>query len=509
MEQVIISNRPQPETVLAKVDKRKKAAIPTAPPIVYLPKPKGETWAAYWRQCAAVAEGKPFVWVASECDPKEVDLTPFQNLPADAGVVSYWGKQGVGIEKVSPPDMKVVYVSPAVAAVFLKFPYLRIEYFWGMDALFTLCAKIVKQNVYRVDFRIGLDIALREKDTRNENVQREVGIEQMVESFGKISTNWKTFIHNEPFYGVYAGKSAPVAAVKTGVNPIKVQKQTATEKIGAIPEFSAKDLTGENKVVAFCFLTVDGHDCPVAWESFFAQADKDGYQYVIVNHSKNGANDFLKPHRTKTTVENSWERTVPALIEMIKEAKEKGANKAVIVSENCIPLKNPTTFWANMSHDFTLVTGLRSFDNDENLRRKCALFWGRNYVVEQWSVIDLDRHADILTAPHIVTDTCKEMVGDNEFWLFAMLRYERRLNEVRLAHTIHTAWPPSGEHPKYYVDGTQWKNKTLEVIDPKRTAYQATLLPEDMQCLLKGKCLTGRKFHPSTITPEYLEAICK
>lgn len=480
-----------------------------------------ETWDAYFRRLA-IANPDGFIWL-----PSAVTFTPAlaelsSGAAFDAFIVCGLNTQN-SIQKTALVKESPLYFTPAACTALSAVPSLGLNFFWGIDAIFALMAILAGKSNY-------LTRAVYQNDAaygRKENNTNEQGFAQVLLAFTVLNPNWGVTLRNEPWAKGYLKKFQPLptnvaakkvetkvlAHIAATIDPAANVKATGASRkilkalskklyapngtmgkvdISELQFITDADLDGVPRKIAFCFLVRTDTEHQKAWELFFERAAALELPFAIHAHFADGVpKGFLAPF-TIDTHPTQWEYTTQALVGLVEAAKKSGADKAVFLSESCVPLKKPTEFWNRLSHNHTVVTSM-GYQG-----RQVFGAWGEGDIAaQQWSVVDKD-HFGILTPSNpIIAALFKENIhADNEYWLVGALRWVGRIGELRKSMNCYLE-SNKKRNPNFFTGANKKEVKN-------NYPNAVVMPPEKLQQLWETPMhVTGRKFDPTALTEDY------
>jgi len=238
------------------------------------------------------------------------------------------------------------------------------------------------------------------------------------------------------------------------------------------------------------------------WQRFFEACDRDGYQYEIVIHTAKPLSDYYEPFRLAEHKQTSWERTIQAHKPLIAFAASKGCDKAILISETCIPTATPQTLWVTLAKMVgkTVLNGVHPLTLEDNkawhkypILNAGAALW----KCEQWCFID-QVHYELYKESQIAAAFANS-VADNEGYLIALLREnDQSHNAIAVKQNgqieqLHlSVWHNGQAHPIQFV------TKEREAIEKAKNGnfwkqYQR-FTQESFDARIKRGCLFMRKF---------------
>ena len=100
-------------------------------------------------------------------------------------------------------------------------------------------------------------------------------------------------------------------------------------------------MTQENKKIALCFLTYDGHSQESLWKNFLKTSPRRN-NFRIYVHNKNPIpkDSFLYPHEIPEKIDTQWAdiSLVRATLALFREAIKEDNDYFILLSDKCIPI---------------------------------------------------------------------------------------------------------------------------------------------------------------------------
>lgn len=184
--------------------------------------------------------------------------------------------------------------------------------------------------------------------------------------------------------------------------------------------------------VAFCFLVVNEPHHSELWGRFFAEAERQGLPFEIVVHSKNGCQDPLWAEQAlPDPAPTTWEQTAAAHRRIWAHCETLGVDKAILLSESCIPLQTPNYIWNLLAiSDKSHIAWHRNSISSEHQNAWRNLKHIKHSIAhcEQWYILD-KKHLALFQDTELA-ELFKHSNGDNESWPITVLFFFGQLHEI-------------------------------------------------------------------------------
>lgn len=249
--------------------------------------------------------------------------------------------------------------------------------------------------------------------------------------------------------------------------------------------------------IAFLFLTLANILHEPIWENFFKGHDN---AYSIYIHAKDefDATSPFKQYEMKTKIPTTWENTMEAQIEMLREALKDPLNeKFIFLSEDSLPIQNfDYVYQQIMQHPLSIF----NYQWNNHQDKDSSFYWegrilngipfDKQHKNSQWIVLNR-KHAVMMVEDKEIIATVAQCSCDNEHYPSTFLAMHDLLHEVVNKATMLTVWNRGYAHPFTF---TSVKDR-----------YQAELLTEAMN---QG-ILFARKFDQTMKEEELATHITK
>lgn len=264
--------------------------------------------------------------------------------------------------------------------------------------------------------------------------------------------------------------------------------------------------------ISFCFITTTPVWNQNAWLTYFEAARSAGLNYSIIYHAGKGNQLFdCEVGAIKCELApNSWRDTTYVHVNLIRTAQSIGADKAVFLSEYCIPLKPPTAFFNACKNKYTVIENgsIRTKSSQHSLP---AIGWDKWGKHEQWGVIDKHDFPayEVTKANKFLFDHLQKIRFGNEFMAHAVTRLRDGAQNVRSANYWHVSWGRHDAHPMLMVESNVFCDRTnLEVARHPLRSNMSQITAENFVKLYQDSPhYFGRKFHQSVVNDRYLSYI--
>lgn len=242
--------------------------------------------------------------------------------------------------------------------------------------------------------------------------------------------------------------------------------------------------------IYFGFLAAGKINAENLWQTFFDMAFDEGFEFEIGIHcDKPFAGAFAQyvlPQRTPTT----WADTIAAHAILIADAKLRGCDKFVLLSDSCAPLNTPKVVWESLlqtSHSF--VQKIERWVLTPTQYAALPQKPKQVYITEQWFCADKKDYW--LWATEAVTKWAGYHAG-NELYLLPLFANNNCANGLRVYQYHHTNWNAiiSRRSPKTYMPFNE-----RDAFRHDNVRYPCTAnFDETVISQLWGRYLFGRKF---------------
>ncbi len=197
--------------------------------------------------------------------------------------------------------------------------------------------------------------------------------------------------------------------------------------------------------IAFLFLIISNINHENIWLNFFTN-HQDNFSLYIHSKETMPASSAFKQFELSTKVATTWENTMNAQIELLREAlKDKDNQKFIFLSESTIPLQPfdfvYETLMSNSKSQFAYAHNYDSNRTWESIPTEKAL---KN---SQWVVLNR-KHAELMVKDTTLINIMTKSPFDNEHYPSNFLAVNNLLHEVEQTDRTFTVWPKSGlSHP--------------------------------------------------------------
>lgn len=224
--------------------------------------------------------------------------------------------------------------------------------------------------------------------------------------------------------------------------------------------------------IAFLFLTIADVYHEHYWQDFFKYHEP---QYSVYIHSKEplSENSFFKSHEIESKISTTWENTMKAQIELLREALKDPCNdKFIFVSESTIPLQDFDTIYESLiARDKSIFSFCPNPHQDP---QRVGTFWGYHnyqpkrilypiparlqYRNSQWVILSR-KHAQLMVDDTKYIEMITRHICDQEHYPSTFLAIKGLLDEVANCQTTYDDWiiTSSPAHPFTFTDLTEEK----------------------------------------------------
>jgi hypothetical protein len=237
------------------------------------------------------------------------------------------------------------------------------------------------------------------------------------------------------------------------------------------PQISNK-VRNQNFTVALMFLTYRNVNHPNMWNAFLAE--KKGCQFKPYIHCKNeftcqlGFDRYIIKNRTKT----KWghKSLVTATLRLIQESLKNPENQFfVLLSNSCIPLRNPEEILNDLSKDGRSRMHYRMSNVSLDNFFSVSEFWGPGPHVYQSQWMLLNRKAAMFFAQkNLVTHFYDgaQIILDEHYFANICLKYGLEFDNTS---ATYVNWKESTEkcHPKTYSTLTSQNVRDIKKNHPR------------------------------------------
>lgn len=222
--------------------------------------------------------------------------------------------------------------------------------------------------------------------------------------------------------------------------------------------------------LAFLFLTIANVYHEQTWINFFADHQ---LEYSLYVHSKQrlSKNSFFKPHEIPVKVDTSWENTMNAQRELLKEALKDPANeKFIFLSESTIPLQSfdavYTKLMAHASSQFNFYRNPHAYRSFGHLKAHDL------YKNSQWVVLNR-KHAELMVHDDSLITIMTAEPHDQEHYPSTFLAQHGLLHEVVKKDITLCIWNGVDAHPHSFTDlaTDMHLSKLIKIIENQRFLF--------------------------------------
>jgi hypothetical protein len=234
--------------------------------------------------------------------------------------------------------------------------------------------------------------------------------------------------------------------------------------------------------IAFLFLTIANIIHEPIWHDFFKGHDS---HYSIYIHAKEEFDNtsVFKQYEMPTKVPTTWENTMEAQIEMLREALKDPLNeKFIFLSGDSLPIQHfDYVYQQIMQHPLSIFnySWNNHQDADSSFYYAGRILKGipsdKQHKNSQWIILNR-KHAIMMVEDKEFITTITQYPCDNEHYPSTFLAMHGLLHEVANQPTMLTIWNRGYDHPF-----------TFKSVEDR---YQAELLTEAMN----QSILFARKF---------------
>lgn len=223
--------------------------------------------------------------------------------------------------------------------------------------------------------------------------------------------------------------------------------------------------------IAFLFLIISTINHEKIWLDFFNHHQDD---FSIHIHSKEAmpASSSFKQFELSTKVPTTWENTMNAQIELLREAlKDENNQKFIFLSESTIPLQPfefvYETLMADKKSQFAFERNYhpnrvwKSIPTDKSLKNP------------QWVILNR-KHAELMVKDTTLINIMTKSPYDNEHYPSNFLSLNNLLHEIEPIDRTLVVWPKPGVvHPVNFkkIKGNKYTPLLINAIKEKKYLF--------------------------------------
>ena len=260
--------------------------------------------------------------------------------------------------------------------------------------------------------------------------------------------------------------------------------------------------TINNKKIAFCFLIKKKINHEELWYNFFKNIDKSKYN-IYIHYKKNNPLKYFEHYKINNTINTGWCKSSLVLAQNIlleNAMKDKNNQNFIFISESCVPLKSFYYVYNTLDIKYSYFNHHRiySFNKKHNIKL---------HKHSQWCILNR-KHTQIILENtekfnKILTILKYKLCCPDEYAYLTFLYYLGLEKELKIEKNLilnFTTFITGMGKIKY----TKKNNETKINRNYTGANMFVKISKEDIEFLVKSKCLFGRKFKSDCKGIEYL-----